>query len=344
MKEMKQLYKVFALLILTSIGLSACEEDANLLFDDENAFFAFNNEKANLVEGAEQTLDIEVYLARTEPTGQVSYAIDVEGLEFPAVEGLDFEIVSESKQLNFAESLSEFISIKALDNDEKDGVRQFRIKLLNEGASFNVGMSDNVGTSFLVSLNDDDITINDLPGMFTLYETTLEPKAYDYEVSVHPNDDENALTLRNLWLLEQDLTIRFDPEGDEVIIPQGQIFTDVNVNIHQGVTGLVDVQVMRLGMVDGSYAYFPDDDIRGNYSLAEGRIVFPEGYLLMVVAPADHPYYGLGLTHLAQTYMEMNRTGDLPADLQIEATSLQGRIGPESAIAMPNGIADFNKL
>ncbi len=287
------------------LAFTACGEEENHLFDDKNAYFAFTNTRESVLEDESQALMVPVHLARTQYAGKVSFSIDVEGFDNPAIEGVDYQLVNESNELSYTDGLTQHIMIQPIDNEEKDGARKFRINLESNGSTFNIGMTGGAGSTIEVTIGDNDVTLDDLPGVFFLYEETLEPASYTYEVKILPHEDENTLILNNLWALEKDLILKFDPEIEEVRIPAGQTWSSVDIGIGE----IVDVQIVYVNI--GEQRLDTNEDIVGEYSLGEGLITFPMGYALLVVSPGSE-FYGLAFYSTIQTYCSMTRTGDLP--------------------------------
>ncbi|TRX63323.1 hypothetical protein [Carboxylicivirga sp. M1479] len=279
---MKQIiYSSIAFMLLLMAG--ACSEEESHLFDDKDTFFAFNIDKDKILESETEPLMVPVYVASSSPSGQVNFVVDIEGINNPAIEGVDFEIVNTTQSLNFTDELTEYISILPLDNDVMDGSKTFRLKLISEGASYNVGMTDGAGTVAEITIGDDEHPLIDFFGTFDLYETTIEPLVYEYTVELSGHEDADKAVLTGLWADGQDLVLQFNyDEGTVKIMRDQQLF---NVYIGASPYNLAVLGWEWADQSAGIVNLYPE--VFGTFDLETGVIEFPNGYALQVTAPAE---------------------------------------------------------
>ncbi|WP_430817244.1 hypothetical protein [Carboxylicivirga sp. RSCT41] len=282
---MKQIiYNSIAFILLVLAG--ACTDQEDHLFNDKDAFFAFSTNKDRILESEVEPLLVPVYIASSMPGGQVSFEVDIEGIENAAIEGVDFEIVNSSRNLIYAESLTEYISILPIDNDEMDGSKTFRLKLISSETGHKVGMTDGVGTIAEITIGDDEHPLIDFFGTFDLYETTIEEghPSYEYEVTISGHEDADKAVLTGLWAENQDLVLQFDYDNGTVKIMRDQQLFGVNyagLSLNLAVLGW-DWADQSAGLVN----LYPET--YGTFNTETGIIEFPKGYLLQIKAPAEY--------------------------------------------------------
>ena len=110
---------IFAMLTLMMFFIG-CGEAEKEFFDDKDAFFAFESDASVVNEDKSEVLKIPVYLSRTVTGGELSFDIVTEGLESPAIEGEDFNVLNPNSTVSFADGLVQNIEIELIDNEEID--------------------------------------------------------------------------------------------------------------------------------------------------------------------------------------------------------------------------------
>lgn len=292
------------IVLLTGVTfLMSCGEAEEQLFDDKDAFFAFEGVSTSIEENDSKALEIPVYISKSMPVGSVSFEIDTEGIDDKAVEGVDFTIEPSGYSLDFGGDFVRNIKIKTIDNDLEDGVKQFRIKLVQAGSTEKVGMANNDGVSFLVTINDDEHPFAHMFGYYDAYETTIEPNTYTYEVKVSGHSDPDKLVINGIWGIYEDITVQLDPESDLIWIMEDQVFTNVDFN---GVgLGYVDLLIKGWHWQDGSVIREPK--VVGTYDEDTGFIEFPSGYILNFSTVNDPDLIGRSYQYMIQDYFSLTK-------------------------------------
>ena len=292
---------IFAMLTLMMffIGCGEAEKD---FFDDKDAFFAFETSAGAIDEHSSEPLSIPIYLSKTEAAGVVAYEIDIEGIENPAVEGVDYRIETNSYTVDFNGEWIENIDIIPIDNDVRDGLKQFRINLIEKGSSEAIGMANNANTVFLVSINDNEHPMASMFGTLNVNETTIVPEEFNYQVTLSGHADPDKAILTGLWDVPQPLVLQFNYETNEVIIMPDQEMYAVNVGI-------------PLDFIIKGWQWAPDGSGKlqlfpeavGTFSLEAGEIEFPNGYLLQCSGPEGSQYIGGIWAWSVQDYSKMTK-------------------------------------
>lgn len=304
------------IVLLTGVTfLMSCGEAEEQLFDDKDAFFAFEGVSTSIEENDSKALEIPVYISKSVPVGSVSFEIDTEGIDDKAVEGVDFTIEPSGYSLDFGGDFVRNIKIKTIDNDLEDGVKQFRIKLVQAGSTEKVGMANNDGVSFLVTINDDEHPFAHMFGNYDAYETTIEkdsPNEYMYEVKVSGHRDPDKLVFSGIWGVYQDITVQLDPESNLIWIMEDQEFTDIyfNNDILVGYADLV-IKGWHWGekIVDGEVVevVIREPKAVGTYDEDTGFIEFSGGYVLNFSKVSNPNLIGKSFNYMIQDYFSLTK-------------------------------------
>ncbi len=293
--------KIYTILMLFVLALSiySCGEADEELFDDNNAFFSFETTETSVVENDIRPVKIPVSLARSIAMGDVSFSVDTEGLEYPAIEGVDFIIKTSNNTLEFNGDLIENIEIKLIDNDVRDGDKMFKIVLTDNNIKADIGLANGVRSEHLVTISDDEHPLAKLIGYdFGVYEQSIAEDEdgnkidpYEYDVELSPvSGKENQLYVKGMMGIDQQVILEFDVETGIVEILPDQTFTDVYAySYYSDLTFFGWEWYVKDDGTDG-VRRFPS--VYGVFDLEKQEIVFPDGYLLQITAPDTHPYVG----------------------------------------------------
>ena len=159
---------IFAILTLM-IFFVGCGEAEKEIFDDKDAFFAFESDASVVNENRSEVLKIPVCLSRTVAGGELSFDIVNEGFENPAIEGEDFNVLNSNSTVSFADGLVQNIEIELIDNEEIDKDKQFKIVLASNTIGANLGLANNTSTEFMVTIIDDEHPLAPILGGITLH-------------------------------------------------------------------------------------------------------------------------------------------------------------------------------
>lgn len=204
--------------------LSSCgKSNVDAVFDDSNAFVAFNSTSVNIDEDSADTLRIPVTLASVAGLSErVSYTVN----DGKAKEGVNFDIVDASKTLTFnAENRQQYIEVIPKYDGLYTGDQTFTITL-NASDNVNLGAS----STCTVKINDVDHPLTPILGA---YDMTGEdywdgPSSWTLTVFKDDNDD-HMVWFDNLFNNDGwsgDPRLRFygnvNDDMTQIVIPLGQ--------------------------------------------------------------------------------------------------------------------------
>jgi len=227
---MKNIYWLFILLVSLSFG--ACEADPEY-FQEKNSYVAFNGSSSGVTENAEGELKIPVRISTVKPKAvTVDFEIMVDGLDAPAEEGVDYQIINESKSLSFAKGqLSDTIRIMAIDNDVLDGDKKFIIKLKSNNAGISLGLENGIKTQFMVTITDDEHPLALVLGAYEEHDYNLEDGSHDayspYDITISPDpSDATRVLISNVWGEQNVIVATVDLENKTMSILPDQVLAN----------------------------------------------------------------------------------------------------------------------
>ncbi len=221
--------KSTALVGVLLLGLMSCKKE-ELTFDQDNAFIAFQDASGSISEGATEALTFELYYA-SRSTGNVSVTLefDATGMDNPAVEGVDFTVLS-SKTISFDNNLVQVVEIEAIDNDLRDRNRSVNITLTSNGDT-PIGKGTGVNGTYLLTIIDNEHPLSRWIGSYSVeadsYGDVIEGEldgAWDevWEVTTSPvDDDETVLEVVGIALGDLPVIASFDLESMTITLPSG---------------------------------------------------------------------------------------------------------------------------
>jgi hypothetical protein len=130
--KMKKILIYFASLV---VGLSlfiSCEDlNEPIILKDSDKFVAFNTTAVSVKENNGTKIGILVYIASVGGTGcSVDFYFDTQGVALPAVEGVNFNVLNDTRTLTFTNSYGfDTIWIEPIDNDTYDKSKSIYITL-----------------------------------------------------------------------------------------------------------------------------------------------------------------------------------------------------------------------
>ncbi|MBS2210169.1 hypothetical protein KEM09_02085 [Carboxylicivirga mesophila] len=254
----------YIFLAIIALLVVACGEADKQLFDDQDAYFAFEAESASISENSEDRLDLSLYIAKSKAIGTVVLEADSEGLDNPAIEGVDFEIVGD-ETITFRGEYFQEVSIKVMDNDETDGDKQFYLTMVSNDINADLGLADGKQSKVLVTIIDDEHPLASVLGSYTL----------NYDSPWNGNG-------------QQEVNQIFSVEGSdtEVGIVLGYYRDNEDFALSTKVKGTVDLEAMTVSIAYGQQTYndgtnvltmFGDDETPGG--------IITEGYLIGDIDP-----------------------------------------------------------
>lgn len=277
------------------IGLISCDDNEVNKFSDEDAFFAFEQETASLKENADEAISLSVYVAKSEAIGELAIEVDSEGLDNPALEGVDYEITT-GKTISFQGEYYQEVKVKAIDNAVRDKDKQFYINMVSNTINAKLGLVDGKQSQMLITITDDEHPLAALFGELAIFDVSLEPAEYNYDgtLEAHPDDETKAI-FTGIWGVEQPIELQFDLESNIVKIPSNQTIYGVNVGV----------------ALDFTIYCYKDSEFQkeafGTYNLETGEIEFPDGYALVCSGPEGSQYVGNAWNWSVQSYTKMTK-------------------------------------
>ncbi len=236
---------VYFLFIAATI-FAACKNEP-IMFDNSKAFVAFISSSAAISENANDG-DIPVMVSAVEGSSAVTvdYEIVTEGIADPAVEGVDFTIVSASS-LDFPEGSGyAFITVHPIDNSELTGNKSFKLVLTTNSKNYPTGAENTI----TVVLKDDEHPLFNWIGSYVVtaesYGSPGNSENWFVTTEADP-DDFNYLIIKGISTEESNpVRARIDLNNRLIILAPGQslgdIYTDnegnpMGIGIYKGTDG-----------------------------------------------------------------------------------------------------------
>lgn len=139
---MKKIIIYFAALIIGFSAFTSCEDtNEDIIFSNSDKFIAFENTSFNVREEGSM-IGIPVYIAGTKSGdgATVNFAFDTTGIENPAIEGDDFNVVNSDYSLSWNNYYGyDTIWVEPLDNNIYDKDKSVNIVLSNPSNNYNLG-------------------------------------------------------------------------------------------------------------------------------------------------------------------------------------------------------------
>jgi hypothetical protein len=219
--------KIFAFIGIAAVSvaiLSSCgKSNVPSVFDDSNAFVAFNIASANIDEDSADTLRIPVTLASVAGLNErISYTV-VDGT---AKDGVNFTIPDASKTLSFnAENRVQYIEVVPKADGLYTGDQTFTIKL---NASDNVNLG--AASTCSVKINDIDHPLTPILGTWTFTAMSAASNSQVvYTVTILKDDtDDHMVWFDNIFGLDgwkgDDMLYYGNVSDDltQIVVPWGQ--------------------------------------------------------------------------------------------------------------------------
>lgn len=225
----RSIINIFPVIIILTISILSCKE-VDLTFDQDNAFIAFQDPSGSISENATQAFGFEVYYASYTPgDASATLELDATGIDNPAIEGVDFNVVS-SKSLSFYDDLIQVVEIEAIDNDDRDYNKSINILLKGDG-DVPVGMAGEENVSYKLTIVDDEHPLARWIGNYDVmadsYGDVLndeEEGAWDedWSVTISPVDgDETKLEIVGIGFGDLPVNAELDLQTMSITLPAG---------------------------------------------------------------------------------------------------------------------------
>ena len=230
-------YKTAYLVLLALLLLlHACEINDPILIPGDIAYVAFSETEQSVREN-KGNLEIEIYLTTlsTSPA-EFSISTSTEGIENPAEEGVDYNIPQDRK-VSFNEGMGyQTITIEILDNDEKDGMKQFMLVLGSGTGGYEIGIDGK--DKVLVTIQDDEHPLKFILGTYRIEASSYYGSEWNIRhdrLRIEPDADTNKVLIYNVIegitpVLSRPLVGSVDRELETITIKSGQQWSNPKSN------------------------------------------------------------------------------------------------------------------
>src|SRR5690554_1658440 len=283
--------KILYIIVLASIALlGACNLNEYPVFDDNDAFVAFDENRLS-VEETKGVLKIPVRLTSL---NEVNTTVTFEMIDSTAIAGRDYELSGGASVLNFDGSDPvQYIEIDILPHEGVfTGDLVFGVTLNNAG-NVNLGGNDTI----YVTILDLDHPLSAILGSYTALGTSYFDGTQSWQVTLEkdPAGDVNKVWITNLvaggssastplyGLVNEDMTELKIPVGQTVavstsypsILFEGFYGPDGETNIPDGgsVTGLIEEGEISIQDEFGSHVYDDSSASAGWYNIFQADVV-----------------------------------------------------------------------
>ena len=225
-------------LFLAMVTFTSCENLNEPIMLQEK-FAGFQSSTGVISEDATTSIEIPVMIAATEGTGSsVTFSFSIEGIDNPAIEGVDFTLVNASKTLTWSAAAGlENIEIMAIDNSVYDKDKKINIILSDPTNGYVLGAD----VSYTLTISDNEHPLALLLGSYSVAANSYFNGAEVYAVTTEPDPaDDTHLIINGFVNGGSDLPIYgiVDLNAMTISIPVKQDMTSVTyVSVLEGFFG-----------------------------------------------------------------------------------------------------------
>jgi len=224
---MKNTHKLLCLLLMAVI-FTSCKNEP-IMFDKSKTFVAFAYTSASVNENA-NSVDIPVMVAAVDgsPAVTVDYEVVTDGITNPAVEGIDFTIVSEGP-INFPDGSGyAFITVHPIDNALFTGFKSFKLRLTTNSKDYPNGAENEI----TVVIKDDEHPLFNWIGTYYVEAISYYKPGINDEfwiVTTEPDPkDVNYLIINGVATEGSNpIKAKIDLEEMKIILAPGQSLGDI---------------------------------------------------------------------------------------------------------------------
>ena len=219
MKKILSKLFIFGIAILL---VTSCDDNYPVIYDDANIIIGLNTTVLTVNEDEEG--EFTIYLggiSGTEAT-DVTLQVSVDGIDNPAVEGVDFTL--STKNINLSVGTSSVTVIPT--NDEVfTGNRQFKVSIAGNSKNYTVAAQNTI----LVTIVEDDHPLSSWIGTYDVEAlSTYEPGALEtWTVTTVAGDAPMTLKATGIAFGNGSVVIKFNIDDSTVEIESGQNLGDI---------------------------------------------------------------------------------------------------------------------
>lgn len=198
-KIMKKTLTYIATALFAAAAFSACDKNEYPVFDDKNAFVAFDKVEVSISENYskdEAVYKIPVTLASVAGLEETVAFEIVEPESKGAKEGVNYELLTTSRTLSFnAEKRTQYIELKTIYDGVYTGDLKFTI-VLKESETLATGSEDEC----VVTINDEDHPLSAILGAYTAKGDNYWDGATTWTMTLYKDaDDDHKVWFDNLF-------------------------------------------------------------------------------------------------------------------------------------------------
>ena len=209
--------------------LAGCSKNDPILFNSSMNFIAFSAQTVKAYENY-STVSTPIVLGATAGSSETTITVgtSVEGIENPAVEGVDYTI--SSKQVQTINSIAEII-IHPIDNADTTGDKSFYLFITNNSEGYDHGSNDTVK----VTLRDDEHPLGKWIGEYQV-EAVSYFKPGEYDEIWHVFTEADPANIQNLVITgigaddSDPIIAKIDLDEMTISLAPGQIIGNVYAN------------------------------------------------------------------------------------------------------------------
>jgi hypothetical protein len=191
---MKKIISRITFVLAAVTLLVSCEADY-VMFDSSKNFVAFPSKTTSVSEpGGQVAIPVYVVALEGSPAITVDFDFDATDITNPAVEGVDFSLVNDSKTLSFPQGWGyDTIWIQPIDNNIFEGDKLIKVVLQSNSQNYQFGAISSNAISFL----DDEHPLKAWIGTYTVdapdYWSNFGPETWTVTTAPDPDDLNNLL-------------------------------------------------------------------------------------------------------------------------------------------------------
>lgn len=199
---MKKVLIYFASLLIGLSMFTSCEDtNEPILLQDGDKFIAFERTTALAAENGDR-IGILVYIAGVSGSGAtVNFEFDTEGIDNPAVEGVDYNLLNTEKTLTFNSYYGyDTIWIEPIDNDIYDKNKSANIILSSPTNNFDLGAN----YTATLTIEDNEHPLSLVIGTYTVNYVSGYSSggtgSLTIETKPNPDDETQIYFLLDTWI------------------------------------------------------------------------------------------------------------------------------------------------
>ncbi len=261
---MKLKYLIAALLI--SFSFSSCFKEQELnIFPDDQAYVAFFGESITISEAEDdvEKMKIPVFVAAHKGSSvTVNFSISTEGLENPAIEGVDYTVGNTNNQLTFPERVGvEPVVIEPIDVEGRD--RNKYLYVIITAASGDISVGEIGFDTCLVRISDNEHPLNFITGKYKFNGTSFyaaNNEEYEIEITTDEKDEnDQKIILQNFYRGGKDFSVK-------VVYDNHEMTEIITIDAEQSlgsIDGELGAYLYKVTLSENDFTLATEEEIKG---------------------------------------------------------------------------------